>query len=95
MNGKILGFLTAALMAAPLAANAQFTYDFTGVITSSNQDSIAIGSQISGTFTFDYADRRSDSEQWNYWVGQLERRLVWLFLGVCHYRLKWMESLIT
>ncbi len=56
MNGKILGFLTAALMAAPLAANAQFTYDFTGVITSSNQDSIAIGSQISGTFTFDYAN---------------------------------------
>ena len=39
-----------------MAANAQFTYDFTGVITSSNQDSIAIGSQISGTFTFDYAN---------------------------------------
>ena len=38
MNGKILGFLTAVLMAAPMAANAQFTYDFTGVITSSNQD---------------------------------------------------------
>ena len=36
MNGKMLGFLTAALMAAPMAANAQFMYDFTGVITDSN-----------------------------------------------------------
>jgi hypothetical protein len=56
MNGKILGFLIAALMAAPMVANAQFTYNFTGVITSSNQDWIAIGSQFSGTFTFDYAN---------------------------------------
>ena len=36
MNGKMLGFLTAVLMAAPIAANAQFMYDFTGVITASN-----------------------------------------------------------
>jgi hypothetical protein len=58
MNGKILGFLTAVLMAAPMAANAQFMYDFTGVITSSSSDqySIAIGSQVSGTFTFDLAN---------------------------------------
>jgi hypothetical protein len=56
MNGKILGFLIAALMAAPMAANAQFTYDYTGVITSSNDDQDPIGSQVSGTFTFDYAN---------------------------------------
>ena len=30
MNVKFLGFLTAALMAAPLAANAQYVYTYTG-----------------------------------------------------------------
>jgi hypothetical protein len=30
MNGKILGFLTAALMAGPMAANAQYVYTYTG-----------------------------------------------------------------
>ena len=60
MNGKILGFLTAVLMAAPMAANAQFTYDYTGVVTlfstTIEPPPFAIGMQVSGTFTFDYAN---------------------------------------
>jgi hypothetical protein len=59
MNGKILGFLTAALMAvcaliASPAFSSTFTYDYTGVITYADSQvySIAIGSQVSGTYTF-------------------------------------------
>jgi hypothetical protein len=60
MKAKILGFLTAALLASPMAANAQDVYDYTGAITHDSSCSecspIPIGSQVTGTFTFDYAN---------------------------------------
>jgi hypothetical protein len=62
MNTKILGFLAAALLTAPMAANAQaqYVYDYTGAITYDSSctecSPIAIGSQVTGTFTFDYAN---------------------------------------
>jgi hypothetical protein len=57
MNAKIPGLFAAALLGASMAANAQVVYDFTGVVT--NTEGLVqppIGSQVSGTYTFDFAN---------------------------------------
>jgi hypothetical protein len=64
MNGRILGFLTAALMTggaltvSPAAFSSSVTYNYTGFITYfyNAGASTAIGSQVSGTYTFDFAN---------------------------------------
>jgi hypothetical protein len=64
MNVKILGLLTSALVAVctlivcPAAFSSPVTYDYTGVIIAalSVDFSIPVGSQVTGTYTFDYAN---------------------------------------
>jgi hypothetical protein len=57
MNAKNLGFFAAALLGTSMAANAQVVYDFTGVVTNTEGlDLPPIGSQVSGTYTFDLAN---------------------------------------
>jgi hypothetical protein len=57
MNAKIPGFFAAALLGASMAANAQVVYDFTGVVADTEGFNLPpIGSQVSGTYTFDLAN---------------------------------------
>jgi len=82
MNIKVLGLLTAILLAAPMAAGAQpVVYDYTGVVTSyfagtsQGLAPVPVGTQVSGTFTFDYSQGVPEgggapgSPQWNLWDG--------------------------
>lgn len=71
MNSKIVAYvLVAALVAIPLTANAQYVYDFTGTIDSQSGLGLTVGSQITGTYTFDYnngntpANLGSTTSQW-------------------------------
>lgn len=63
MTGKRLGLLAVALLAGPIAANADesVTYDFTGVVTSETGNPGMIGDAITGTFTFTYDNRDTDA----------------------------------
>ncbi len=57
-HAKVAFLLISALSAAPLVANADaITYDFTGTVynASGSYASIAIGTSVSGTYTFNYA----------------------------------------
>ena len=52
-----LGFTAVSMGAAPRAAIAQaLTYDFIGIVTSSDAASVADGSTITGTYTIDLAN---------------------------------------
>ena len=65
MNTNVLGLMTAIFLAGPMAAEAQsVVYDYTGVVTSSLLfvgsgsepfTPVPIGTQVSGTYTLDYA----------------------------------------
>jgi hypothetical protein len=57
--GKVALLLTVGIVSAPVAANANsVTYDFTGAVTAATgiYSSVALGTAITGTYTFDYAN---------------------------------------
>jgi hypothetical protein len=57
------GLLATALVSASIAANAQsVTYDFTGIVTSSDYGSVSTGMTITGTYTINLANSDLSSD---------------------------------
>jgi hypothetical protein len=56
MNRRTLGLMAVGLLAGPIVADGQaVTYDFTGVVTSSNDSAAPVGAAISGDYAFNFA----------------------------------------
>ncbi len=62
MGNKNIALIAAVLMAAPIAGNAAaVTYDFTGTVEEGAGYGLAIGSTVTGTFTFNLGNATSSS----------------------------------